>query len=298
MLANIKFQREYTLEIESTTGATITIQNPFTIQFDIVRNVLSSANTGNIKVFNLSERVRNAVYKDRYATVESRLVTLKAGYANIMSTIFKGEIRSCESYREGTEFITEINALDGGLDIYKAFSSNTVNKGTPKVNAIAEQTKNFTNVKDLTIGDTPGTYKRGRVFFGNTFDLLKIETKGKVFIDNLKINVLNDDEAKRTGIAEINTDTGLLNSPRRSNTLVVFDILFEPRLTPGQELVLTSSTNSIFNGTYKVGGIVHSGTISDAVGENCVTEVSLVLGSQALTIINTSQSTGLFPEGF
>ncbi|MCK5611975.1 hypothetical protein KAR91_59445 [Candidatus Pacearchaeota archaeon] len=285
MLDNIKFERNFSIEIESTLGGIVTIGNPFTIEFNVVRNVQASANTATIKILNLSERVRNIIYKDRYATVENRLVTLKAGYKDDVSIIFKGELRSAESYREGTEFITEIDALDGGLDIYKSVSSNTVAKGTPKIDALKGQIDNFTNVKELTIGEFSGTYKRGRVFFGNTWDLMKIETNNNAFIDNQSVNVLNDNEVKQGGIQVINSDTGLLNSPRRSNTLIVFKILFEPRLIVGQELELVSSTNSIFNGVYKVGGINHTGTISGAVSGKCETEVSMFIGSQALTVV-------------
>lgn len=292
MLDNIKFEREFNIEIETTVGKTsetsgdfITITRPLTIEFNIVRNVLASENSASIKIFNLSKRIRNLIYKDRYDTVVYRQVILRAGYTKESPIIFAGSLRSGESYRQGTEFITDINALDGGLDMYKTVSSNTTAKGSTKIDAIKNQLNNFTNIKNLTIGDFPGTYKRGRVFFGNTWDLLKLESNNKAFIDNQGLNILNDDEAKEGGIRVINSDAGLLDSPRRSKTMIVFKMLFEPRFIVGQELELISITNDIFNGIYKVAGINHAGTISDAVNGKCETEVSLSMGTQLLRVV-------------
>lgn len=303
MLDNVKFERNFNIEIETVigkinevekdgkivtagvTGETITISRPFTIEFSVIRNTLASANNATIKIYNLSERIRNLIYKDRFATVEDRKIILRAGYGEDAPIIFFGEIRSADSYREGVNFITAIDALDGALDMYKTISSNTAAKGTLKIDALKNQVNNFTNIKNLTIGDFGGTYKRGRVFYGNTWDLLGLETKNKNSVDNGQLNILNDDEVKEGGIRVINADSGLLSSPRRSNTQLVFKVLFEPRFIIGQKVELTSQTNKIFNGKYKVTGASHSGTISDAVSGKCETEVSLNMGAEALRVV-------------
>lgn len=62
-------------------------------------------------------------------------------------------------------------------------------------------------------------------------------------------------------------------------------MLFEPRLTIGQQVQLQSQTNRIFNGMYKVMGFEHSGMISPAVGGDCKSSVSLWLGTQVLETV-------------
>ena len=52
-------------------------------------------------------------------------------------------------------------------------------------------------------------------------------------------------------------------------------MIFEPRLQIGQFIDIQSKTETIYNGTYKVIGIEHSGTISDSQSGTCKTKVSL-----------------------
>jgi hypothetical protein len=55
---------------------------------------------------------------------------------------------------------------------------------------------------------------------------------------------LNNNECIEGSIQLITAESGLLESPRRSDTQLVFKILFEPRLRVGQILQLESKINS------------------------------------------------------
>jgi hypothetical protein len=135
------------------------------------------------------------------------------------------------------------------------------------------------------IGDFGGGSLRGKVLFGNTAELLKNESNNKFFIDNEKVYVLNNNECIAGSITLITAESGLLESPKRSETQLVFKILFEPRLKVGQLIQLNSLINDIFNGIYKIIGFTHTGTISEANGGRCETEVSLWLGPGQLKVI-------------
>ena len=52
-------------------------------------------------------------------------------------------------------------------------------------------------------------------------------------------------------------------------------MIFEPRLQIGQFVEIESKTETIYNGTYKVVGIEHTGMISDAQSGQCKTKVRL-----------------------
>jgi len=65
----------------------------------------------------------------------------------------------------------------------------------------------------------------------------------------------------------------------------IADILFEPRLQIGQVVELNSNFFKKLNGQYKIIGIRHSGTISDAVAGRCKTTVELCLGNRVLNVL-------------
>ena len=65
-----KFQRNYKLDIFTPAGVQITVQPPFSIAFNISRNTLSSANKGDITIYNLGQATRNQIYKDRFSITE------------------------------------------------------------------------------------------------------------------------------------------------------------------------------------------------------------------------------------
>jgi len=69
--------------------------------------------------------------------------------------------------------------------------------------------------------------------------------------------------------------------------IVTAEMLFEPRLKIGQVVELVSRDYPSLNQLYKVIGIQHSGTISDAVGGKCKTTVRMLYGIQNLTLVES-----------
>jgi len=285
MVENIKFGRKYTLLVDTVNDTTIEIKPPLTLEFNCKRNNLATANTASFKIYNLKEVTRNSIYKDKYNTLIYRKVELKAGYKEDSPIIFRGNILQAFSYRSGVNIITEITAYDGGFAISNSISAISVEKEEPQENVLATLVNDLRNVQGSRIGTFTRNSTRGRVLFGNTADLLVNETNDNFFIDNEKAYLLNRNEVIESGISIINAQSGLLESPRRSETQIIFKMLFEPQLQVSQIIELQSVINSILNGQYKVIGFEHIGTISEAVGGKCETNVSLWLGSEPLTII-------------
>lgn len=264
---------------------TITISNPFTLIFNIHRKSLSSMNTGSFQIYNLGETTRNLLYKDYTNLLCLRRMTLKAGYSDPLPVVFDGNIKWCTSYRTAGQnnFVTEIEAYDWAFPVVNSHTSQSF-PGTVKKQEVVDKL-----VKDITsMGTSEHHVERGfihqydktdvqynRVLSGYTWDILKDETDSSCFIDNGKLNILSEDECFSGGLAEISSKTGLLGSPKRSETYVCAEMLFEPTLAVGQQIRLNSSSQKIFNENYKIFAINHSGTISDAVGGRCQTSVSL-----------------------
>lgn len=261
------------LLVGTQNGGILNITLPFTLEFDITRNTLASANVAQIRVFNLSLLHRNQIRFNASDYGTFRRVELYAGYGNNPPKIFSGNISAAWSVREGVNFITQIECYDGGY----AFANGVTN--TQFVAGVTDKTKiealaaTLPNVTVGAIGNYPGASGRGNSYSGNTAEILKDITGGGFFVDLSKANALGTNEyiANSNGITTISSQTGLLGTPTLEQTIVHFDMIFEPSLNAGEAARLNSQTESNFNGLYKITGIKHRGMISESVCGNAVT---------------------------
>src|SRR5580658_479451 len=104
-----KYNRNYLLKIQTDDLTFIQIQRPFTIEFDIIRNSLASANTSNFRVYNLAENTRSKIRRNQYDFGSAdpstqRLILFNAGYGSNLSLGFGGYVYNAYSVREGTDF--------------------------------------------------------------------------------------------------------------------------------------------------------------------------------------------------
>lgn len=300
-----KFQRSYKLTVDtdaveignaSNPAASalpsthqIQIANPFTVEFDVNRSVLSSANTSSFKLYNLNKNTRSQIYKDKYTTNLYQGVEFKAGYQGLTPTIFKGNVKQCYSVREGVNFVTTLEAYDGGFAFINGQTSTNFPAGTPQ-NAVLESIlKDLPRVNRGAVGTFTGSLTRGNSISGNTADLLKELSGNAFFVDLEKAYVLQDDEAILGPISVLTSSTGLLGTPRREENVLTVDMIFEPRLLIGQQILLNTSTGEGgFNGLFKVISLHHKGMISDAICGSATTTAGLWFGTKVLKIVGSA----------
>ncbi len=268
-----KFGRNYVLKVGTASGETLTIEPPLTIEFDITRNTLTSANVCQIRIYNLSTRNRNQLRFNisNYGTF--RQVVLKAGYGGSLATIFSGNISQAWSVREGVNFITQIECYDGGFAFVNGSTNTQFPSGVPQKTIIETLIETLPHVDSGVVGSYPGVTARGNAYSGNTVSILQQLTGGGFFVDNGKANALGTNEyiGSTGGIVLINAKSGLLGTPVLESNIVHFDMLFEPNLTVGSLINLQSATESNFNGQYKVTAVKHRGMISEAVCGSVIT---------------------------
>lgn len=283
-----KWTRNYILSVQVEGNNWLDISLPFTMYFRVVRNTFATANTAKITILNLSEDTRRKVYKDRYKFDIYKGIELRAGYGDkkeLLPLIFKGNIKQAYSKKNKVDYITEIEAYDGGFAFQNGRTVRSFAEGTSDKQILKTLIEDLPAVEVGKIGTFTGSLPRGNAMQGVTTDLIKNVAAGNFFIDNEKAYCLQEEECFRGNIGEINSGNGLLGSPQREETLLTFNMLFEPRLQVGQYVHLTSETEKLFNGSYKVIGLEHSGTISDAVSGKCETKVSLFYGTLPLRIV-------------
>ena len=302
-----KFQRNYHITIDTEVSqeftffrgtqwqrtkkweelAKVEITMPFTIDFDINRNIMSGANTSKVTIYNLNSDTRKKIYKDRYLTAQYKGIVIRAGYGmektpELLPIIFKGNLKQAYSRREGTEYKTEIEAYDGGFAFVNANGSANYTAGSSQNTVLDALVKMLPFVNKGAIGDFKQTLPRGNSISGNLVEQLQQITNNNFFIDNEKAYCLLPNEYLEGDIQVIKPETGLLESPLREETYLKIKTLFEPRVRVGQLISLESVTNTEFNGLYKVMGFRHHGTISATQGGTCETEMTLYYGANKL----------------
>jgi hypothetical protein len=289
MIDYSKFLRNYSLEIQVLGGATLTVEPPFTVEFDITRNTWSSSNVASIRVFNLSQQNRNQIRKNVIDIGDLRTIKLKAGYGETLAEVFYGNITQAWSVREGNNFITQMESFDGGFAFTNGFTSEAFGANTQQTDVIKSLVKNMPGVTLGAIGDSfsGDVGARGISLSGPSCNLASEFANGNFFIDNSKAFFLSETECRQGQIALINASAGLLGTPLREQNLITFDMVFEPRVVVGQIIQLESSTDQNFNGSFKVVAIQHRGMISPAVCGDAVTSLRLDNSAGSLQVVTT-----------
>lgn len=249
------------------------MQLPFTIEFDITRNTLTSANICQIRIYNLSEKNRNQIRFNVNEYFTFRSVRLRAGYGTNLPTIFSGNISQAWSVREGVNFITQIECFDGGFAFNNGSTNTTFPAGTQQSTVISTLAESLPHLSLGAVGSYPGQLSRGNTYSGATVDILRELTGEGFFVDVGKANALGTNEyiSNVGGTLTIDAQSGLLGTPILEQTIVKFDMIFEPELHVAQRIFLNSLTEKNFNGYYKVTAVKHRGMISAAVCGEVIT---------------------------
>jgi hypothetical protein len=309
--AGSKFGRrcKLTMELANTQlqageviGQTLTIPEGLTIEFRISRQCLASTQTAEFRVYNLGPADRDAIFKDQFDWTQFRAIQFFAGYDGFMPQIFNGTIFSAYSEKHKEDVVTIINAFDGGFPMTNGWTNAPSNAGglngqtaSDVINQLATPGSGFMPglLGPPVVGNFPVTNLRGEVLFGNTWGLIRQKSGGNCTISDGIVYALNPNEGLASGeiqdittivsanpnIPVISSDTGLLGAPRRSGVMVEWDMLFEPRITLFQIVYIQSTFNPRFNGTYKVMGFEHRGTVSPAVLGDYETTARFLFGN-------------------
>lgn len=284
-----KLNRTYELTVQAINGDNLTFKLPYTIEFSVDRNNYSSPNVASITVYNLAPDTRNAIRKDAIDTDKSRRVILKVGYGNNLSTVFDGTLDQCWSARQGTNFLTKIEARDNGF-IYSNTNVTVYYSAGQTIRSVVENIAKQLRQNGLgigIIGEVPGVFRRAGVKQGLALEILREITNDTCYIDNNNLFVISDGEAIIGPYTEISTATGLIGTPILENTFLKAEIILEPRLLICQKIKMKSETGSQknnptyfygitnFDGDYKVTGIAHRGVISPTIAGSATTNVVL-----------------------
>ena len=272
--------RDYSIRILTPENELITIEPPFSIIFSITRNTLASVNSCSLKINNLGPSIRSKLFKDRFTINEYWSLIINAGYDRL-TTVFEGNIIECHSYKQNTEWITEIEGFDGLFGTQNGFTARTFSKNSNKKDIVSTVISDMPNIIQGVLGSpSEGNSSRGQTLIGNSSDVLNEQTGGKYFIDNETLNIIDDDEYIGESIIDLDSSI-LYSTPKRRETFLDCETRFFPEATIGYLANLTSLIPE-FNGLYKIIGFQHDVEISRSVSGRAVTKINLYAGANVL----------------
>ena len=121
---SLLFDRKLIVAVGDSVGG-IVFDGSFKINGSVKRDIRASEpDSLDINFKNLSSQSRSLL------NTHGMKITVKAGYGDATSVIFVGDIQSCESIRNGTEWNTHVIAGDGAKAIAQSKLSKTYKDGT------------------------------------------------------------------------------------------------------------------------------------------------------------------------
>lgn len=284
MVFNIGYLEKFGDISKPVIEYTTSIKYPLTLDLNISRGIDSKVNTGLFTIFGLSEKTRTILHKDRFDVNRYINVQLWAGYEQEGSSlVFDGTIKECYSHKPSgaTEYRTVIDAYDGGLALYLGETNSSFTEQSTGQTLLETITRKMPDVDLGTISpyvDINGS-SRGYTAIGKPDDELKQITNGNSFVDNGILHVMDRDlDVLQGSVTVLNVDK-IFGSPRRFDTKLRIEILFEHALLVGQLIELKSSTLKYLNGRYKVLGFNHEGRISGSFNGELKTTLDLFIGT-------------------
>lgn len=195
------------------------------------------------------------------------------------SLIFTGVITEANTYRDSgsTDVITEVMSDDRMIEM--GLTESLIPAGADKKQTIIKLAKEG-GYQRINIGEIKGEFKNLWLVEDKAYTIIDKITGGLAFIDLNTLNVLRNDEtlADRFAYIELNSESGLLGTPRRTWGQLYGDIIFSPEIKLAMRVRLDSEIDARWNGEYKVLGLTHKFLIGGGAMNRATTSITLLTG--------------------
>jgi hypothetical protein len=244
------------------------------ITFNSTKSIFKGLNEATISIYNLEPNKRDKVIKFFEEEMMYFQVVIRAGYPDKIGGLFQGNILTAYTQKEGTDFVTQLECLDGLYDKQNAFISTTVKSDDKVVIDEILKTTKYTKLGGVTLEKNERV--RGKTLVGASYDVLEkiaFEKNKLFYIDDDRAFLLNENEVVSDNAILISGENSILQTPTRKNNIVNVKILLEPALRLGGLIELNSSVKRL-NGYYRVDTIQ---TNFDSHGGDCSQDLELRL---------------------
>lgn len=212
----VQFDRQYRFSAGAAGGAGFEVGEADPVGLHIYFNVqkadVSSANTSKITLWNLN--------KAHLATLNEKdcVVTLKAGYGSAMPLIFVGVVSHIETTIDGSDRMTEIEAIDGRIELRDTYVSlsykGKVNTKTVMQDIAGEMGVPVTFSYNATFSDYPNGYS----FIGPAkaaLDKVCAPTELIWEIQNGILQVKKKNDTMSREVFVLSPESGLIGIPKK-----------------------------------------------------------------------------------
>lgn len=268
-----EYGRQYVLQIGEDNDALLI--NNLRINFAFSHTHDKTANTGTIKVYNLSQDTINQIQAgkaDRY-----HQVTLSVGYGNLndVRTLFTGQLSNAvvskgsgtakaDAGTSGAEVdsVLELTCDDGGVASRSAMINTSFAAGSSHAELVKACASTMTGVITGLVGiDSNLILTRGRVCYGMTRHILtQIASHHDAdwSIQHGYLMIMAADYVRPESAVVLNQQTGMIGAPKKSGDSVTVSCLLRPEVLI-HSTVRIDSINDSFDGEYKVVDIKSEG---------------------------------------
>ena len=239
------------------------------VSFRVERNEQKDPNPAEVTIINLARESRRRLQE------KGILTEIEAGYAGTTSLIFKGDLSYGNTVRQGSDWVTTLQATDSG----KKYSGSRVNVAFDAGTSIADAMRTAADALGVGLGnleqalaagpsrESAVEYVKGLVMSGPAAQTLdKIARRGgwswSVQAGQLQVTVpgqvINPDE-----VIVLNRGTGLVGSPEAGDDgALTARSLLQPELLPGKRVLLQAGRSGDtfeIDGFYRIGKTVMTG---------------------------------------
>jgi hypothetical protein len=263
-----QYFRQVAVDIISPSSSKTTRIDNLRVSFKIEKTPDSEPNKGDITIYNLSEKTRSifeekqvriALYAGYIGTNPSPILRTNLFSSKEILGLFKGNVKKFEHAKEGPDILTKIECGDGDDNFIK----KTFDKGYPPNTNLRTVFSDLSNALGLPNGsqieipDQP--ISNGACFSGmvrdhldnicNRFDLeWSIQDEG--------LQIVEKNGFTQDGIVFLNSQTGLVGSPKKTKDGIEFNCLLQPVIKPGRRVKIESM---FFNGNFIARNVYHDG---------------------------------------
>jgi len=243
----------------------------FDVSFRIEKTLAHHPNTCLLQIYNLNEEHRAALEQlapkgkkgDKKALSKGvRLkggipVRIDAGYGMKLSTLWFGNLRTCNSIRQGADWITRLEAGDGEKAIQNARINASVGPSTSS-DQVLRQIARALGVGEGNIGQVASdlqtkVFPVGTVMSGSAANELTGFCKSHDFewsIQDETLQVLPRGKALATSAIKVSENTGMIDSPTvDTDGLLTVSMLMVPGVQCGGLLVVDAAR---VKGNYRI----------------------------------------------
>jgi len=287
------------------SSGTLKLLTEHQITFNVKKDNNKDPNKASIIIYNLSDDTVNYINN----SIRNNLaVALAVGYQGQEEVlIFIGTVQWVSDVWKGTDRLTELHCVDGGINISLANTSRSYPKGTKISKVIKDIAGDLgTNSGNLSI-DSDAAISSASHMCGNSSEYLESLCKSidhNVSIQDGSVYITPRSQRQEKRSAYISPDTGLIGSPqpfhndikptkkvtkstskkaKKPTDGVTFKCQINGNILPEKTVYLKSRS---YDGYFKVVTVTHSG---DYEGKDWISEVEAVSVSGIINKSTTGQ---------